>query len=80
MNRRGGRPLTKYRMYVDEVGNADLRSSDDPNHRFFSLTGVVLELGHVESVSSTGAACAATSLRSHAEAKKTGASRSRIPG
>ena len=37
-------------MYVDEVGNADLRSSDDPNHRFLSLTGVVIGLGHVESV------------------------------
>jgi hypothetical protein len=37
-------------MYVDEVGNADLRSSDDPNHRFLSLTGVVIELGHVETV------------------------------
>ena len=37
-------------MYVDEVGNADLQSSDDPNHRFLSLTGVVLELGHVQSV------------------------------
>ena len=49
-NGHGGRPLTEYRMYVDEVGNADLRSSDDPNHRFLSLTGVVLELGHVESV------------------------------
>jgi len=37
-------------MYVDEVGNADLRSSDDPNHRFLSLTGVVIELGYVESI------------------------------
>ena len=37
-------------MYVDEVGNADLRSSDGPNDRFLSLTGVVLELGHAESV------------------------------
>jgi hypothetical protein len=37
-------------MYVDEVGNADVRSSDDPNHRFLSLTGVVIELWHVESV------------------------------
>lgn len=35
-------------MYVDEVGNADLRSSDDPNHRFLSLTGVIIELTHVE--------------------------------
>lgn len=40
----------KYRMYVDEVGNADLDSSDDPNHRFLSLTGVIVELGHVEQV------------------------------
>jgi len=37
-------------MYVDEVGNADLRSSDDPNHRFLSLTGVVIGLPHVESL------------------------------
>ncbi len=39
-----------YRMYVDEVGNSDLESSDDPNHRFLSLTGVVLESAHVEAV------------------------------
>ena len=25
---------TKYRMYIDESGNPDLNSSDDPNHRF----------------------------------------------
>jgi len=37
-------------MYVDEVGNADLHSSDDPNHRFLSLAGVVIGLCHVESV------------------------------
>jgi hypothetical protein len=37
-------------MYVDEVGNADLGSSDDPNHRFLSLTGVIAELGQVEQV------------------------------
>lgn len=37
----------KYRMYVDEVGNSDLGSSGNPNHRFLSLTGVVIELGHV---------------------------------
>ncbi|MEW6375801.1 MAG: DUF3800 domain-containing protein [Thermodesulfobacteriota bacterium] len=40
----------KYRIYIDEVGNPDLESSDNPNHRFLSLTGVVLELVHVESV------------------------------
>lgn len=40
----------KYRIYIDEVGNPDLESSDNPNHRFLSLTGVILELNHVESV------------------------------
>jgi hypothetical protein len=40
----------KYRIYIDEVGNPDLASSDNPNHRFLSLTGVILELGHVEAV------------------------------
>lgn len=39
----------KYRIYVDEVGNPDLESSDNPNHRFLSLTGVILELGYVQS-------------------------------
>jgi hypothetical protein len=39
----------KYRIYIDEVGNADLESSEYPNHRFLSLTGVVLDLEHVES-------------------------------
>ena len=38
----------KYRLYVDEVGNPDLRSSHDPNHRYLSLTGVILELGYVD--------------------------------
>ena len=40
----------KYRIYIDEVGNPDLESSDNPNHRFLSLTGVILELDHVESI------------------------------
>ncbi len=37
----------KYRMYVDEVGNSDLGASHDPNHRYLSLTGVILELDYV---------------------------------
>jgi len=41
---------SKYRMYIDEVGNPDLESSDNPNHRFLNLTGVILELAYVESV------------------------------
>ncbi len=40
----------KYRIYVDEVGNPDLESSDNPNHRFLSLTGVVIRLDHVRDV------------------------------
>jgi hypothetical protein len=40
----------KYRIYVDEVGNPDLESSDNPNHRFLSLTGVIIRLDHVEVV------------------------------
>ncbi|HDY89666.1 MAG TPA: DUF3800 domain-containing protein [bacterium] len=40
----------KYRLYVDEVGNPDLESSDNPNHRFLSLTGIVFALDYVKSV------------------------------
>src|SRR5437899_1548308 len=36
-------------MYIDEVGNSDLGASQDPNHRYLSLTGVVLELAYVDS-------------------------------
>jgi len=39
-----------YRIYIDEVGNPDLGSSDNPNHRFLSLTGVILDLDHVKGV------------------------------
>ena len=45
-----GAVRVKYRVYIDEVGNPDLRSSDNPNHRFLSLTGVVVELAYVASV------------------------------
>jgi hypothetical protein len=40
----------KHRLYVDEVGNSDMGASQDPNHRYLSLTGVILELGYVDSV------------------------------
>lgn len=40
----------KFRIYIDEVGNPDLESSDDPNHRFLSLTGVILDLEDLERV------------------------------
>ena len=35
--------MALYRMYVDEVGNHDMTHTDDPNQRFLSLTGVLLE-------------------------------------
>jgi len=40
----------KYRIYIDEVGNTDLNSSDNPNHRFLSLTGVIIKLGYVSKI------------------------------
>jgi len=39
----------KLRLYIDEVGNSDLRASDDPNHRYLSLTGVAIRLDYVMS-------------------------------
>ena len=40
----------KYRIYIDEVGNPDLASSENPNHRFLSITGVIFELDYVKEV------------------------------
>lgn len=34
-------------MYVDESGNPDLGSSDNPIHRFLSLTGVIIDLDFI---------------------------------
>jgi hypothetical protein len=40
--------MDKYRIYIDEVGNSDLNSSANYNHRFLSLTGVIFELTYVK--------------------------------
>lgn len=40
----------KHRLYLDEVGNSDMGASLDPNHRYLSLTGVIVDLGYVETV------------------------------
>lgn len=40
----------KYRMYIDEVGNSDMGASENPNHRYLSLTGVVMEIEYVDQV------------------------------
>ena len=36
----------KYRIYIDETGNPDLKASETPLHRFLSLTGVIVSLEH----------------------------------
>ena len=41
--------MAKYRLYVDEVGDAGLKHVNDINHKFLSLTGVIAESGHVRS-------------------------------
>lgn len=39
----------KYRLYVDEVGNSGLGAKlQHPNERYLSLTGVIIELDHVD--------------------------------
>jgi hypothetical protein len=40
--------MSKYRIYVDEVGNPDLKSSENIDHRFLSLTGVIVDLNYVK--------------------------------
>ena len=35
--------MSLYRLYIDEVGNHDLTHAEDPNERFLSLTGVIIE-------------------------------------
>ena len=39
--------MKKYRIYIDETGNPNLKSSENDNHRFLSLTGVIFELDYV---------------------------------
>lgn len=40
----------KYRIYIDETGNSDLGSSENPNHRYLSLTGVIIDIALVDSI------------------------------
>ena len=39
--------VQKYRIYIDEVGNHDLKHVDEPNQRYLSLTGVIMDLDYV---------------------------------
>ena len=36
-----------FRIYIDEVGTHAMKHVDNPNHRFLSLTGVILDLDYV---------------------------------
>ena len=41
----------KYRLYIDEVGNPGLGARlQHPNERYLSLSGVIIEFHHVDSV------------------------------
>lgn len=42
--------MKKYRIYIDEVGNNDLGSNDNPNHRYLNLTGIIFELDYIKSI------------------------------
>jgi hypothetical protein len=42
--------MNLYRIYIDEVGNHDLKSADNPNERFLSLTGVIFASDYLKSV------------------------------
>lgn len=35
-----------YRIFIDEVGHHDLKSSADPNHQYLGLTGVIMRLAY----------------------------------
>ena len=37
-----------FRLFVDEVGHHDMKSSADPNQRYLGLTGVVMRLGYAD--------------------------------
>ncbi len=39
--------IKKHRIYIDEVGNPDLKNSYDLNHRFLCLSGVIFDLEYV---------------------------------
>ncbi|MEI6287680.1 MAG: DUF3800 domain-containing protein [Bacillota bacterium] len=40
----------KYRIYIDETGNSDLKNSDNPNHRYLSLSGVIIEMNYADMI------------------------------
>ena len=41
--------MALFRIYIDEVGNHDLKSAHKPSERFLSLTGVIIESDRLKS-------------------------------
>jgi hypothetical protein len=39
--------LKKFRIYIDETGNSDLKSSTNPNHQYLCLAGAIIDLQYV---------------------------------
>jgi len=37
-----------FRLYIDEVGHHNMKSSSDPNERYLGLTGVIMQVGYSE--------------------------------
>jgi hypothetical protein len=35
-----------FRLFIDEVGHANMKSAENPNQRYLSLTGVMMRLSH----------------------------------
>lgn len=40
--------FAKYRIFIDESGNPDMKSSEDHNQRFLSLTGAIFDLKDID--------------------------------
>jgi uncharacterized protein DUF3800 len=37
-----------FRLFVDECGHHDMKSSSDPNQRYLGLTGIIMRLGYAD--------------------------------
>ena len=37
-----------FRLYIDEVGHHNMKSSSDPNERYLGLSGVIMKVGYAE--------------------------------
>lgn len=42
--------MSKYRMYIDEVGDASMQGDASSTNRYLSLTGVIIDLNYVDTV------------------------------